>query len=208
MELRLKTCFVALLATVLYGCGSMQPMIPVTDAVVPIKAIGFSVLPPAPEGWFKLQDLPRNWVVFASVQSSERQIDTVMVIATLFKAVRHDIRTSDGLYSEYTEAIKDEKPRVTQVSQKVQSYRDDELDTDCLRIEIVTEERNNPHYAAGKVLLRIDTGKICRHTLNPVLAVSVLCSERRPSDVPSIMNESIRKECAHSIDSLKFLPVQ
>jgi len=209
MKLGLMSCCVGLLAGVLFGCGPMpQHPVPVTDATLPVMATGFSVLPPGPEGWLVTQDSSRNMVGFGTfAQAGARQMGTVMIGAMIVKSDGRDIRSLGSLNSAVIEALGAKVPRHTRVSEKFEPFQDAELNTDCVRVETVTEERSSPYYPAGKVLLITARGKVCRHALSPGYLVSVICSERRPNDVPPLMDETLAKECTHTVDSLKFLPI-
>jgi hypothetical protein len=120
------------------------------------------------------------------------------------KARKHDIRSLEGLRLEVDDYVHTYSNRQTLVSSTIEPYQDKDLRTDCVRVEAVSQERNNSNHP-GKVLLLTANGKICRYPSNPEYFVHVAYSERRIIDTPKLIDEALRKECEYSVNSLKFL---
>jgi hypothetical protein len=189
------------------GCASAPTIQPVADPMTPIRAAGFSVLPPSGGHWVQSATPSLDRIVFAKVDPAHAQKGgSVMVIAVRMKARSSDIRSVEELRSEIDESIRSSSARFTMISSKTEAYVDQALGADCVRVETVSEERNNPN-RAGTILLMTIFGKACRHTSSSAHYVQVTCSERRPAGSTPLLDETLRKECARVIESLSFQPL-
>ena len=132
---------------------------------------------------------------------------SVIAVAALVKASRHDIGSPEGLRSEVNDYVRRNLASYKIVSVNVEPYRDAQRNTDCARINTVSEESGNPLHP-GKVLLMTVAGKACRHPLSVSHYVQVTYSERRPVGLPPLIDDALREECETTVNSLEFLPIR
>jgi len=83
---------------------------------------------------------------------------------------------------------------------------DDSLKVECVRIEFVTEERDNP-LIPGVVLTITGSGLYCRHPSSPEYLVFLSYSERRPQQEPSRLDDALRNEAEAAWKSVAFVPL-
>lgn len=186
------------------GCVSIEPRL-VSDPSVRYEGSGYSILPPSGAHWYGIQGA--NYIGFGKLdpahyrQRSDR-LHTFVVLATSDRVDGVDIRTNEGLMQILDQLTRRaDPPRFRFISRTLDPYREQE--TDCARFEAAFEERNNPH-APGVVFLETGGGKFCRNPLAPEYIVMVSWSERRPVGHESMLDDRLRAECAHAIDSLRF----
>ena len=194
-------------AILLSGCA--PPIQPVSDSTTPVVAKGFSVLPPKGDYWFQMGGSDTYRVMFGKTTPDEiKQKKSVILTAEILHATKkHDIRTPEGLKAEVDTYSTAKVPRHTLMSYKSSHYHDERLGTDCVRSEVVNEERDNPNYP-GIVFLITGSIVTCRHPLSPDTVVVVGYSDRRPVDAASMLNDAVRNEIEWSVKSLEFLPVR
>ncbi len=79
--------------------------------------------------------------------------------------------------------------------------------TDCVWIDVVAEERDNP-MRPGVVFETTYHGLECRHPDSPLLVVVVVYSERYPQGGQARLIQANKQELDPFIDSLMFRPVR
>lgn len=207
MRVGLIATYVALASWVaLLGCATPPsgPR-PVGDPNQRLQGASFSVLPPGGEEWFVVIDASSSTIAFAKKDPEHiKQRGSVIILATRVRASNDDITTAEGLLSEIDKSVRTQSARYTLVSVKLEPHRDTAMSTDCVLINTVSEERNNPN-RPGETLLMTVSGKACRHPLSPAFYVRVAMSERRPVGSPPLVDDKLRKECERAIDSMEFL---
>lgn len=197
----------ALIVLVLSGCATPEPYRLVNDSASPVIGPGFSVLPPSGGKWVVSESSRMNVVSFGKVEQEHfRQGGSVITVAALVKATKHDIGSPEGLRSEVDDYVRRNLASYKIVRVNVEPYRDAQRNTDCAKINTVSEESGNPLHP-GKVLLMTVAGKACRHPLSASHYVQVTYSERRPVGVPPLIDAVLREQCETTVDSLEFLPI-
>lgn len=193
------------------GCATTKLTAdPVTDPDQPVIGPGFSVLPPHGPQWFVMMRPDLEGIAFAKKDPEYiKSRGSVLVVARRAKALHNDISTPSGLQAEIeasARASPDNSPdRFTLRELIVEPYRDVSNATDCVRISIAFEERNNP-VNPGVVLLLSDSGYVCRHPLSPGHYVWATISERRRLGSPSLLDDNLRAEGDRTLKSIQFLP--
>jgi hypothetical protein len=199
---------VALAACLCSGLAVAQTFRPVTDSNRPVEAFGFSVLPPAAEEWYFVTDASSETVAFGKKDPEYAKLrGSLLVVAARMRARESAIDTADGLRTEVIAQVKASSARFTLLSLEVEPYRDEEKNTDCVRIKTTSQERSNPN-RPGEVLLMTISGKACRLPDSPRHYVQVTISERRPNEVATLLDDTRRAECNRTIHSLQFLPAR
>lgn len=198
-------------AVLLGGCATTKLTAdPVVDPDQRVVGPGFSVLPPHGSQWFVMMRPDLEGVAFGKKDPEFiKSRGSVVVVARRAKALHNDISTPNGLQAEIeasARASPDHSPdRFTLRELILEPYRDVTAATDCVRIRIDFEERNNP-VNPGAVLSLSDTGYVCRHPLSPGHYVWVTISERRLLGSPSLLDDSLRAEGERTLKSILFLP--
>jgi hypothetical protein len=196
-----------LAAFLLSACATSEPYRPIVDSAVRVIGPGFSVLPPSGSNWVVSKDSSLDAISFGKANPEHfKQGGSVIAVASLVSAGNQGIASPEGLRSAVEGYVRRHLSTYTIVSVSVEPYRDRQRNTDCARIETVSEERGNPRYP-GKVLLMTVTGKACRHPLALDRFVQVTYSERRPVGTPPLIDDALRRECETTLDSLEFLPI-
>ncbi|MCM5570428.1 hypothetical protein M6I34_07900 [Burkholderiaceae bacterium FT117] len=198
---------VAVLCAWMAGCASAPPLSPVADPAVPVEGAGFSVLPPGGSNWVRGAGPLRDAVVFGKAHVERARQGSSFVVSAMRAAARADIGSPERLRAEVDGSIRATSGRIRVLDSKTESYADAALGTDCVRFETRMEERDNPRQP-GKLLLMTSWGKACRHPASPAHYVVLTCSERRAADSPSMLDDALRGECARTLDSLRFRPMQ
>jgi hypothetical protein len=206
MKLHSAVCCAASLVLVLSACAPTLKR--VTDSATPMMANGFSLMPPKGDYWFQMDNLGSQKVIFFKTTPDDfKQTKSLVLSAeTLSATKKNDIRSPDGLKAEVDANVRQPVPRHRLVAYQSESYRDEIRGTDCVRVSATNEERDNPNYP-GKVFFISGKMSFCRHPLAPEMVVLVGYSERRPTDLSSMIDEAVFKECEDSLNSLRFLPL-
>lgn len=206
MKLHSAVYGAACLVLVLSGCAPTFKR--VTDTAMPVVANGFSLMPPKGDYWFQMENTGSQMVVFGkSTPDDFKQIKSLVLTAQTLRATeKNDIRSQDGLKAEVDANVRQPVPRHRMVAYQSESYQDEIRRTDCVRVSATNEERDNPNYP-GKVFLISGMMSFCRHPSEPKMVVLVGYSERRPTDLSSMIDEAVLKECEDSMNSLRFLPL-
>jgi hypothetical protein len=84
---------------------------------------------------------------------------------------------------------------------------DRSLGVDCVRPDVVYEERDNPR-APGSVLVISVHGFMCRHPHVPTLGIILFYSERFVEGEQSLLTETLKQEAEAFLRSVVFKPVQ
>lgn len=196
--------FLALLVLLVGACAS-QPK-PVTDSVTPIQKDSFSILAPSGPHWYIADEAPSG-VLFWKVDPSHYKnrndfTHTFGLVAGMMPGGSLDISTPEGLMAAAESQFRGEDPsRFKVVDRKLDPFN--EQGTDCLRMDLAYEEMNNPHIPETVLLMNI-YGKVCRHPYKRGMVVMVTYSERRPRGHESMLDDTLRAECEHSVNSVRF----
>ena len=190
------------------GLALAQSFRPVTEPGKPVEAFGFSVLPPGANQWFVAVDSSSETVIFGKKDPEYAKMrGSLLVLATRMRARENAIDTADGLKSEVIAQVRASSARYTLLTVEAEPYRDQEKNTDCVRINTTSEEHRNPN-RPGEVLLMTVFGKACRQPDAPRNYVQVTVSERRPSESATLLDDTRRDECNRVVDSLQFTPAR
>ena len=128
-----------------------------------------------------------------------------MVSARLFDTEGVKVDTPEALSRSFSERYLPTltSERVRLVDSKVRAYRDH--GTDCLRYEVVLEERDNAKLP-GALLVLTDHGFQCRHPDSSRHVVHVYYSGRHVRGRPAIGGD-LAREADVSLESVRFVPI-
>jgi hypothetical protein len=195
------------------NCQSMG-MTPVSDPSRRIEFVGsgFSVLPPAGEDWC-VQDTSASRVRLGVSRLSGRTLQqqpprSEVLNSLLVQASAMDLRgervDSVADVQRRAERLIRETPRHT--LSEIRATPDTVLGAECVRIDTVVEERDNPR-APGSVLIIVGRGLTCRHPQSGVW-IEVGYSERYVKGLQLLpsLTELRRKELDAFAESLRFMP--
>jgi hypothetical protein len=205
----MRTLVILAVALFTGACATAPDFRAVDDPDQPIVRTGYSVLPPGGANWVLHTGTPPEIAVFGKADREHARQRGSLVLSTLgMRARKHAIETGEGLLAEVGDYVRGPGgSRISVVSERLELYRDDALATDCVRLAVAFEERDNPRMS-GEVLTMPMWGKACRHPHVTGYFVMVTYSERRPATVAPLMTEALRAECEHTIASLRWLPVK
>jgi hypothetical protein len=196
-----------LLAALAAGCASTQPPRLVTDPKIPVAGVGFSILPPGGERWLQAVHPTREAVMFFRADpDNARRGGTIVASAVRVQLSRPDVRSAAQLQAEFDASVRAPSARHTLISANTAVYADTALGMDCVRIATEIEERDNPNLQ-GQVLLISTFGKACQQPSSPPHYVMATCSERRVAGSAALIDETLRRQCDRSIESLRFQPI-
>jgi hypothetical protein len=185
-----------------------QTFSPVLDANTPVQGFGFSVLPPSTAQWFYAVDSRSEAVAFGKKDPEHaKKRGSVIIIAERKRSRAGSIDTSTEFKAEVTSQVRASSARFNILSLDVAPYRDEAMNTDCVRITAVSEERANPN-RPGEVLLMTIYGKACRQPDSPAHYVQVTVSERRPTESTTLFDDALRLECDRAVNSVQFIPAR
>jgi len=201
--------WVSLFEVLVLGCATQAPLGPIINPAERVEFDGFSVLPPQGKNWY-LGKSPYHGVVFR-----KRLFETPRSpeMHSFYASVTRDdlngkeLETPQDLlaFVEHTFRV---EPRFRVVNSNV--VLDDAMgnimDTDCVRYDMVQEERNNP-IAPEAVLTLTVHGFTCRHPSSPKVAIGAWCSERYPQGEQSLLDETLQQECESFLKHVLLKPL-
>ena len=205
-SLLLRTTIVGVLCLAA-GHAQSQTFRPVTDPDLVVQGFGFTVRPPGGNGWHVAVDSRSSTVAFGKKDPEHiRQRGSVFLAVSLVKA-RTDIATPDALRAELEQAVRASSSRYKLTGLDLEPYADAAMQTDCVRINAVSEERNNPNRPDETLLMTLG-GKACRHPLSPSYYVQATLSERRPIQGRPLVDDQLKAETDRAIDGVTFNPTR
>ena len=192
---------------------------------------GFSVLPPAGDGWC-ISIAGDSAIVFMSnkfigeyvekIPTLEQQKHTFTATALRYSVENSDITSRTAFLkfmerwlenSQINNTVGSELYAV--ISPKLRNYNtldfhveiEDSVKSDCVRFQIESEEVNNPG-APGWVLIQTSEGIACRHPFSRKMFVSVEFSERRrKGHEDSDVRDRLREQADVMLESLELTPL-
>jgi hypothetical protein len=177
-----------------------------------IQRNGFSLLPPSGRGWAVAPtgQYGAGWGKLLSDSKGNRSTVTVLASAGRYKERKVDLTTPAGLRAtaEYTVNGDGSSARYRVVESK---YSDvyQKHGTDCIDFDYTAEDRGNTmSWNAGSVLVLAIHGTICRHPSNPEWSVNTVFSDRHPKDSLSLVDDTVREEVEHCLDSVQLTPLK
>lgn len=207
-DLRATRTVALVLAAILAACASSPDVSYVTDSDTRIQRNGFSILPPAGKAWMTAPSgqYGAGWGKLLSDAKGNRSTVTVMASAGQYKNRKVDLTTPAGLRAtaEYTVNGDGASERYRVVEAK---YSDvyQKQGTDCIDFEYTAEDRGNTmSWNAGSVLMLAIRGTICRHPSNPEWSLNTVFSDRHPKDSLSLVDDTVREEVRHCLDSVQL----
>ena len=192
------------------GPAASAPATPDAGSARRFQGRGFTVSAPA-DDWVAFAAGVPGAITLAKLDDVRaqalRQGASVIFAAVPVPVRGHDLSTPDGLRGAIRAFIEESNRRFKLVSFTLEPLAESGLGTDCLRLETVSEERNNRAHP-GQVLLLSTFGRMCRHPGLAHTLVQVACSERRVAGMPSVVDDAVRAECAAAVASLRFEPTR
>jgi hypothetical protein len=202
-RLRAHVWMVALFAGVAVGC------VPTLVAVNPTQRVeldGVSVLPPAGQTWYFGPHDGRHIIFGRMPPQSPHTIGAMALVdkIEIGGAVLGPVRNAQDL-KEVTERRLQSGGRFTTIEASVRP--DTSNGAECVRVDAVQEERDNPR-AAGVVLVLVTHVLDCLHPQSPGYVVSVGYSERYPKGQQALPVETLQAEGEPFIHSALFSKVR
>jgi hypothetical protein len=184
------------------GCA---PTLVAVNPTQRVELDGVSVLPPAGQSWYVG---PRDGRHIMFGRMPPRPPHTIAAMTLVDKieiggAVLGPVRNAQDL-KEVTERRLQSGGRFTTIEASV---RLDTTMAECVRVDAVQEERDNPRFP-GVVLVLVTHVLHCLHPRNPDYVVSVGYSERYPRGQQAFSAETLRDEGEPFIRSATFTPVR
>ncbi len=200
---------IGLLATLLLsGCATHNVQL-VTDPTKIIEKNGFSLLPPEGNNWAILPSDPYMAIFGKGFMGSNEIRSTIGVVVSAgrFKDRHFDLKSQEGLREATEYIVKESDPNRFKIITSTFSPIYQKQATDCINFEYSAEEHNNPRFN-GKILITDYSGSFCRHPNSQEYSVTAVFSERRLLGSDSVMDEQLRKEMRHCLESVRFTPVK
>ena len=197
------------LAAVMAGvavAGYAPALVAVKDPTPRVEIDGVSVLPPAGQTWYVGPRGPRHVVFMRRPPDSPHTVGAVALVDTIEMGgpVLGPIRTTQDL-NAVTERRLQSGGRFTTIDARVRP--DTTLGAECVRVDAVQEERDNPR-APGVVRVLVTHSLDGLHPRSPGDVVSVSDSERDPKGQHAVPRETLRAEGEPFIRSATFTPVR
>ena len=174
-----------------------------SDPNIPIQGYGFSILPPPGNDWI-VATQSREEVLFGNKKRSKPEHTFICGVFTRY--------IGDATFDSVDELARVATEKVS--GKESGRFRNLEFEAQptsvkgvgCMRIKAVAEERENPLFPAGTVLLQTNVFLVCPHPQNSKLAVITTQSERRPSGTPSILDDALKQEVESILATVVFTP--
>jgi len=171
----------------------------------------FSILPPQGEHWCIAHTNARgvqfvknllSGQVIDAPPSGEKVAHTFIAAAIAIRTEEKIESTADlrGLFERLMFGAKGYSTRYKLLESK--TVADDSLGADCLRYDLVWEERDNPR-VPGVLLITTNEGYLCRHP-HSVGLIHIFYSERHPERMPSQL-DPLRREVEPFVKSVVFI---
>jgi hypothetical protein len=176
------------------------------DPTQRVELNGVSVLPPAGQTWYA-GPRDRHHVMFGRVPPEPPHTIVAMALVDRIQfggPVLGAVLNAQDL-KEVTERRWQSGGRYTTIQSSV--HLDTSRGVECVRVDVVTEERNHPQHP-GVVLVQATHTLDCLHPQNTEYLVSVGYSERHPQGQPPFSAETVQAEGESFIRSTTFTPVR
>lgn len=186
--------------------GCAPALVAVKDPTQRVEIGGVSVLPPTGQTWYIGRPGSRQ-VVFG--RRPPEPPHSVVATALVDKieiggAVLGPIRNAQDL-QEVTERRLQSGGRFVTIESSVR--QDTAIGPECVRVDSVQEERNNPRFP-GAVMVLVSHAVDCLHPRSPGYVVSVSYSERYVKGQQPFAADVLRAEGEAFIRSAVFTPVR
>lgn len=199
----------AWLAAVVAGvavAGCAPTLVAVKDPTQRAEMDGVSVLPSAGQPWHVGPRDSRHILFMRRPPDSPHTIGAMALVdkIEIGGAVLGPIRNAQDL-KEVTERRLQSGGRFVTIESNVRP--DTSMGTECVQVDAVQEERNNPRFPDA-VLVLVSHAVDCLHPRSPGYVVSVSYSERYPKGQQPFSAETLRAEGEPFIRSATFTPVR
>jgi hypothetical protein len=186
--------------------GCAPTLVAVTNPTQRVEMDGVSVLPPAGQTWYVG---PRDSRHILFIRRPPDSPHTIRAMALVDKieiggAVLGPIRHAQDL-QEVTERRLQSGGRFVTIESNVRP--DTSRGAECVRVDAVQEERDNPRFP-GVVLVLVSHALDCVHPRSPGYVVSVSYGERYPKGQQAFPVETLRSEGEPFIRNATFTPVR
>jgi hypothetical protein len=184
------------------GCG--PTLVPVTDPTRRGELHGFSILPPPGDNWYVgYTAAGGRQVIYTKRQAP---LASVFVNASSFDLTEFSVTTAEELREgkeQMAEKLRQTEGRVATV--RYDAAVDRSPGAECVRYEVVQEERDNTNPALAKLVLEIRTrGFDCLHPYKPGLVVKMLGTGRFPKGSAPVPGETTQREIDAFMQSVTF----
>ena len=182
---------------------------PVTDSTILLERKGFTLLPPSGNNWLIGPSGPYGAQFAKQIVSSQGSKSTlvVLVYAGRFEGNVYDLKSDSGIKAAAEYVVTGADPSRFKVINATYSPIYKYQGTDCIKYEYTAEEHNNPIHR-GNVLLLDVRGSLCRHPSAPDFSMNTAFSERRLIGMESLVDDHIREEVNHCLNSVHFTQLQ
>ena len=207
---RFLAALLGLLLLPVFQPGHARPSLAeVTADMAPIVTSAFSITPPKGEHWVYFQRATPPYVTFRKQDPLMQRLPGGEHLAFVVEVrVEHfperDLSNQEGL----EEALKSTLYGMPGDLRQIGMFRAESFawqGTDCLSY-IVTRRDPVTLDGAQIVLEFLTEGFFCRHPLDRQRVVSGLFQERRLAGTPSRLDDVLRDEAQHTLQSVRFLP--
>lgn len=207
---RFLAVLLGLLLLPVFQPGHARPSLAeVTADMAPIVTSAFSITPPKGEHWVYFQRATPPYVTFRKQDPLMQRLPGGEHLAFVVEVrVEHfperDLSNQEGL----EEALKSTLYGMPGDLRQIGMFRAESFawqGTDCLSY-IVTRRDPVTLDGAQIVLEFLTEGFFCRHPLDRQRVVSGLFQERRLAGTPSRLDDVLRDEAQHTLQSVRFLP--
>lgn len=195
----------AAIVSLLAGCGTTRGLTPVTDLAQRIEFDGFSILPPRPNGWFRLEQPP--------------QVDPNMTVEAYFiKRVTEEVSSPTELH-RLTAVVRTLNLRDVRIESPIdflkgvaggfsgKSFLDKCFGWDCVRYKSTNEDHSNPQHP-GHVFVISKQGYVVFHPESSRLVINVEYRQYYARGVQPLSEEAMEREVDPFQESLQFTPVR
>lgn len=207
---RFLAALLGLLLLPVFQPGHARPSLAeVTADMAPIVTSAFSITPPKGEHWVYFQRATPPYVTFRKQDPLMQRLPGGEHLAFVVEVrVEHfperDLSNQEGL----EEALKSTLYGMPGDLRQIGMFRAESFawqGTDCLSY-IVTRRDPVTLDGAQIVLEFLTEGFFCRHPIDRQRVVSGLFQERRLAGTPSRLDDVLRDEAQHTLQSVRFLP--
>ncbi len=185
------------------GCATQPSLEPVTTSEPPVP-VHNDILVPLPKGpnWYRRSERTGP-LVFGLKPPPEDPQHTFLLAVGYWNKSENDPDTPEALKEEVAKNLEAKNvDRYHSIKWNVTPpYR--LQGTDCVSYDIVQEERDNPHFPAGTLLILTEHGFFCRHPYSPGV-VQAFYSERFKQGEKSLLNGALKEEAESFLDSIEF----